>query len=178
MTLKYEIFEYYKMGFRKVFNFTEPSCRKELNCFILIYLLLLIAASIINAIFVCILSTVYSNKIDLIELYNNIVFVLFNTIHIIPLASIIKRRLIDINKSKAKPLFFGIVCIYLIYISLPIMADTDTDAAYALIKLLSFIPYIVISLACGIIMFFTILYLMVCKGELNIAPLDKIHENN
>ena len=174
MTPFCEICAYYKLGFRKILDFTSPSCRKELNYFIIIYGALSLLFLIIDTILVFLLTIIFKNHIGVIQSLNNYVFILFNIINIIPLFTIFKRRLNDIVPNMATPLFMLILFMYFIYISLPIAAGHETDIAFALIKMLSFIPYIAFSLVCEITLIAVIIILMSKKGNLNFAPLDDI----
>lgn len=172
MTIINEIFAYYKMGFGRMFDFAKSSCRIELNCFILVYMALLICFQITDSILVAILKLIFKEQTNLIILCNNIIFYIFNAIHIFPLFTIVRRRLNDITPKKSKLIFTGLVIMYIIYISSPLLADVKTDVAYALLKLFTLMPYIVLSVACGVGVLVALIYLMSKKGNLNTAPLD------
>ena len=172
MTIISEIFTYYKMGFGRMFDFAKSSCRIELNCFILVYVALLVCFLIPDSILVALLKLIFKEQTNLIILCNNIIFYIFNAVHIFPLFTLVRRRLNDINPQKSKLIFTGLVIMYIIYISTPLLADVKTDVAYALLKLFTLIPYIVLSVACGVVVLITLIYLMSKKGNLNTAPLD------
>ena len=172
MTIINEIFAYYKIGFGRMFDFAKSSCRIELNCFILAYVALLICFLLVDPILVAILELLFKEQIDLITLCNSIVFFIFNAIHIFPLFTLVRRRLNDITPKKSKLMFTGLVIMYIIYISSPLLADVKTDVAYALLKLFTLMPYIVLSVACGVGVLVALIYLMSKKGNLNTAPLD------
>ena len=102
MNIINEIFEYYKMGFGRMFDFAKSSCRIELNCYIIVYIALLICFLIIDTIIVAILTLIFKEQTPTIAFYNNIIFITFNAIHILPLFTLIRRRLNDIIPQKSK----------------------------------------------------------------------------
>ena len=172
MELIDEIFEYYKMGFFKISNFTEPCNRKELNCFILVYLIFALCFYVIISVVGVILSLIFKEQNSIIALCSNIVFIIFNAIHILPLFTLIKRRLNDINPKKSAILFSTLVLMYIIYVPTPLLANTKNDVAYALIKMFTVMPYIILSTICGGGVLVSLIYLMSKQGTLESGPVD------
>ena len=168
-----EIFAYYKLGFGRSFDFSTPSSRKELNYFMLPYFIFWFLVCLISIITTSVL-TVIVKDLPKLFLYEGIILVAFNIIHLIPLLALIRRRLNDIVPNKAKLIFSGVLLCYLIQLSVPVILFTQkTVIADNPVKFLTFIPYVICAQLCALLVTGTVIYLMCKKGELTLAALDK-----
>lgn len=172
MNLIQEILAYYRMGFGRILDFSSPSSRKEINYFVLSYFVFWVILCVISIVCTSLLS-VFVNNIPKLFLYEGILLVGYNLIHILPLLTLMRRRLNDIIPQKAKLIFSGIVLCYLIQISGPVIIFTQKTALVNNPeKFLIFIPYIIFEQLCAIVVMGSLLYLMWKKGALTSAPLD------
>ena len=173
MSIFKDIISYYRLGFSRMLMLSVPSCRKELNYFLLAYMALWMLVLFVLIIVDSMLTVIIENGAIKIAVISSIFCLLFHILHIIPLFTLMKRRLIDVVPSKANLIFLSILLMYLIQISAPIIFITNIENIISNPEItIVYIPYILFSILCGWAMFGTLIFLMCKKGNLTTAPLD------
>lgn len=168
-----EIFEYYKMGFRRMIDFSSSSCRKELNYFFLSYFVIWIIFAFVILVADSMLAVIIQSGMFNLFGISGATCLIFHIIHLVPLFALMRRRLNDIIPAKSGLIFLSLVLLYLIQISAPIMFILNIGNISANPeRIIIYMPYMLFSVICGWVVIGTLIFLMCKKGALQSAPLD------